>query len=215
MPGAIGEHLGGMGIAERRAREKDELRQKILDAATELFLKNGYESVTMRGIADRIEYAPSTIYLHFKNKIEIVAAICQETFETLIERLEETENQGLGPIDSLKAGMRCYIQFGLDHPRQYQLVFGDANAAEVSATIESIQLGEQALAFLARALVRCQEAGLFPATDAGADAIVVWSQMHGTTAILINDYGRYEFPWPPREAVIERSIDLIVRGLRG
>lgn len=202
-----------MGIAERRAREKDALRHKILQAATELFLKNGYDSVTMRGIADRIEYSASTIYLYFKNKTEIVGAICVETFETLIERLEAIEEQNLPPIEALTAGIRCYIQFGLDHPHQYQLVFGDVTPDEFTESAESNQLGRQALEHLGRAIARCQQAGLFPPSDPFSDAIVVWSQMHGTTSILINDHGKYNFPWPSQEALINRSIDLIVRGL--
>ena len=66
---------------------------------------------------------------------------------------------------------------------------------------------------LGRAIARCQHAGLFPPSDPVSDAIVVWSQMHGTTSILINDHGKYNFPWPSREALIQRSLDLIVRGL--
>jgi AcrR family transcriptional regulator len=203
-----------MGISERRAREKDALRQKILQAAAELFLLNGYDSVTMRGIADRIEYSASTIYLYFKNKTEIVAAICIETFETLIDRLDAIEKQQLPPIEGLVAGIRCYIQFGLEHPHQYQLVFGDTTPDEFSAQEEPALLGFQALEYLGRGIARCQQAGLLPPSDPISDAIVVWSQMHGTTSVLINDHGKHNFPWPSQQALIQRSIDIIVRGLQ-
>lgn len=202
-----------MGIAERRAREKDQLRHKILEAAVELFVQNGFESVTMRGIADRIEYSASTIYLYFKNKTEIVGAICSETFETLIERLDEIEKRGLAPLDQFVAGLRCYIAFGLEHPHQYLLVFNNATPEGCADMEEPNRLGLQALEYLGRCIARCQDAGVFQPSDPFNDAIAVWMQLHGTTSILINDHGKYNFPWPSKESLIDRNIDLIVRGL--
>lgn len=203
-----------MGIAERRAREKDALRQKILDAAIELFLQNGFESVTMRGIADRIEYSASTIYLYFKNKTEIVGAICSETFETLIERLEEIDGRGLPPLEGFLAGVRCYIDFGLEHPHQYQLVFGGGTPDEFTSLEEPNRLGMEALEFLARCIQRCQDAGVFQPGNASADSVAVWMQLHGVTSILINDHGKYKLHWPSQEYLIDRSLALVVRGLR-
>ncbi|MBZ2178785.1 MAG: TetR/AcrR family transcriptional regulator [Acidobacteriota bacterium] len=203
-----------MGTAERRAREKDALRQKILQVATELFLHDGFDSVTMRAIADRIEYAPSTIYLYFKNKTEIVDAICVETFEILIDRLHQIEQQALPPDASLAAGIRCYIEFGIEYPHQYRLVFGNVPSDDFTESAESNLLGRQALEHLVRIIAIGQQAGLFPTTtDPAADALTVWSHMHGTTCILINDHGRYNFPWPSKESMIERSVDLITKAL--
>jgi AcrR family transcriptional regulator len=203
-----------MGIAERRAREKDELRHKILGAAIELILQNGFEAVTMRAIADRIEYSASTIYLYFKNKTEIMAAICTDAFETLIERLDEIEARGLPPLEQFTLGIRCYIDFGLENPHQYQLVFGATTPEDFQALDGPGELGLQALQNLGRCIGRCQEAGIFQVSDVYTDAIAVWMQLHGTTMILINDHGRYKMPWPPQDALIARSVELIVRGLR-
>ena len=62
-----------MGIKERRERQKEHLREEILEAARELFLKEGVENVSMRAIAKRIEYSPTTIYLYFKDKWDSVS----------------------------------------------------------------------------------------------------------------------------------------------
>ncbi|MFN8686825.1 MAG: TetR/AcrR family transcriptional regulator [Acidobacteriota bacterium] len=204
-----------MGTSERRAREKDALRQKILQAATELFLKDGFDSVTMRAIADRIEYAPSTIYLYFKNKIEIVDAICVETFEVLIDRLHQIEQKFPSPGAPLAAGIRCYIEFGIEYPHQYRLVFGNVASDSFTESAESNLLGRQALEHLVSIIAGGQQAGHFPATtDPASDALIVWSHIHGTTSILINDHGRYNLPWPSIEFMIQRSIDLITKGLQ-
>ncbi len=65
-----------MGTKERRERERRELRKKILDAARELFVEQGYDAVTMRKIAQAIEYSPTAIYLHFKDKMAVMRALC-------------------------------------------------------------------------------------------------------------------------------------------
>ena len=72
-----------MGITERREREKQEVRQRILDAARELFVKDGYEAVTMRKVADAIEYSPTALYLHFKDKESLMRELCHGDFLSL------------------------------------------------------------------------------------------------------------------------------------
>ena len=81
-----------MGIKERRAREKEQLRQQILSAARELFVNEGYEKVSMRKIANKIEYSPTTIYLHFKDKADLLDFVCQETLLNLLNTLEELKS---------------------------------------------------------------------------------------------------------------------------
>ena len=55
-----------MGVTERKERERQEMRQRILDAAQQVFVEEGYEKASIRNIAERIEYSPATIYLYFK-----------------------------------------------------------------------------------------------------------------------------------------------------
>ena len=73
-----------MGITERREREREEVRRKILDAARELFATEGYAAVTMRKIAEAIEYSPTAIYGHFEDKDDLVHALCHEDFARLL-----------------------------------------------------------------------------------------------------------------------------------
>ncbi|HZH04283.1 MAG TPA: helix-turn-helix domain-containing protein, partial [Myxococcaceae bacterium] len=69
-----------MGSKERRDREREELRKKILDAARELFARDGYEAVTMRKLAQKIEYSPTALYLHFKDKVALMRELCATDF---------------------------------------------------------------------------------------------------------------------------------------
>src|SRR5438874_1367073 len=108
-----------MGVKERRVREKEILRQEILDAARELFAKEGYENVSMRKVAEKIEYSPTTIYLYFESKADLLYYICEETFSRLLKKLESLGEESSDPLVCLRKGMRAYIEFGLKHPNHY------------------------------------------------------------------------------------------------
>ncbi|HEY6844272.1 MAG TPA: helix-turn-helix domain-containing protein, partial [Thermoanaerobaculia bacterium] len=82
-----------MGTKERREREREEVRTLILDTAREMFATEGYEAVTMRRIADRIEYSPTAIYLHFQDKRDLVFQVCEETFARLVGELTSLESE--------------------------------------------------------------------------------------------------------------------------
>src|SRR5215472_157963 len=112
-----------LGVKERKARQKKFLRQEILDAASELFVKEGYENVSMRRIADKIEYSPTTIYLYFEDKASLLFAVCEETFAKLAKRMESITRQNDDPITALKRGCRAYVEFGLKYPNHYRVTF--------------------------------------------------------------------------------------------
>src|SRR5260370_797348 len=107
-----------MGIKERHLAQKEHVRRSILDAAAELFVKEGYDKVSMRRIAEKIDYSPMSIYLYFRDKAELLDTICEGTFEKLIKhkQLARPEDHPGDPIGYLKAGLRAYIDFGLHHP---------------------------------------------------------------------------------------------------
>src|SRR5216684_1275863 len=112
-----------MGITERRARQKTLLRQQILDAARDLLVREGYEKLSMRRVAARIDYSPTAIYLHFKDKQDLVSSLCDETFARLIRELETLPDEFPDPLARLRKGMERYISFGLKHPDHYLPTF--------------------------------------------------------------------------------------------
>src|ERR1700746_367957 len=100
-----------MGSKQRRVREKEGIREEILDAARTLFVKEGYEHVSIRKIAEKIEYAPGTIYLYSGDKAEIRARLCEETFSTLAQRMQAINADPSNPLEGLRRALRTYIQF--------------------------------------------------------------------------------------------------------
>jgi len=201
-----------MGVRERRAREKRFLRQEILDAASELFVKEGFENVSMRRIADRIEYSPTTIYLYFKDKAELLESICQETFSKLIERLSKILEQPGDPIERLKRGLLAYVEFGLQNPHHYRSTFMTPLPDEVDHQkyVKPEAAGIQAFDFLRRSVYDCIAAGKFKVKDAELASQTLWAGIHGVTSLLIT---HAHFPWVGKEKVIRGMLDTLVAGL--
>jgi AcrR family transcriptional regulator len=204
-----------MGIAERRAREKEELRRKILDAASELFVEEGFANVSMRRIAEKIEYAPSTIYLYFEDKHALTAAICYETFEKLNERIDAITARPLPGIEKLRRCLLEYIRFGISHPNHYTVAFllpekqyPNAGQCKVDSIL---QAGLQSLGRLREGLRLSMEAGLIRQEDLDACTQSVWMLIHGVTSLLVTT-GR-TFPFGDHEVLINSAVDKILRGL--
>src|SRR5271157_251081 len=107
-----------MGVKERREREKSETRDKILDAARELFVTEGYEGVSMRRVAEMIEYSPTAIYVHFADKQELFHELCQQDYARLAEVFQSSE-MASDPIARLKQIGELYAQFRVRYPNHY------------------------------------------------------------------------------------------------
>src|SRR5512143_3975970 len=100
-----------MGVKERREREKLETRDKILDAARELFITRGYEGVSMRKVAEKIEYSPTAIYVHFADKEDLFHQLCQEDFARLAAVFHGA-GMPSDPVERIQQIGRVYVQFG-------------------------------------------------------------------------------------------------------
>ncbi len=204
-----------MGVAERRAREKDDLKKKILNAAAELFVEEGYESVSMRKIAERIEYAPSTIYLHFRDKADLVGSLCTTTFAELEQRLEEIVEQGLAPLERLRKSLRAYIDFGLEHPSHYAFVFSTPSSAlqGVAAAGQGPlwACGMGSFERLRMGMQECMATGAIREADVELVSQSTWLMMHGVTMGLVFES---DFPFLDRGKLIEHTLDRIINSLR-
>jgi AcrR family transcriptional regulator len=198
-----------LGIAERRTRERSSLRQHILDEATALFVEQGYHAVSMRKLAERIEYSPTTIYLHFRDKAELFNAICEETFRGLKAQLVEIAARGGDPVERLRDGLRTYASFGLAHPQHYIVTFvlgpGEATGAEFRGSV-----GEQAFQHLRDGVTACVASGAFRPCDVETVAQSLWAAVHGVVSLLIQNCG---FPFVDSAVLVDTTIDSLIEGL--
>jgi AcrR family transcriptional regulator len=202
-----------MGIAERRTRHKASLRNEILDAARALFVEEGYEGVSMRKVAQRIEYSPTTIYLHFKDKGELFQAICDEMFAKLSRKLEaqakKAANERADPVESLREGLRTYAMFALKNPEHYTVTFMLPRGHVVPFDGST---GQQAFDFLRGGVTACVESGAFRPIDIEVTAQSLWAAVHGVVALFIAKCDR--FPFVKVDRLVDETIDTMIRGLR-
>jgi AcrR family transcriptional regulator len=215
-----------MGTKERREREKKNLRQGILDAARQLFLRNGYENVSMRQIAKKIEYSPTTIYLYFKNKSELFHSLCEEAFAKLEKELDgivkldgdPARFAGKGmeastdPVWCLRKGAEAYIRFGLHYPHHYWLLFLTPHPEDKDPEFQfKGSAGERSFRYLLEIISQGIEQGKFLKSDPTMLAQASWAVMHGITSLLIT---QMDFPWVDKEGLIQSVVETLVRGVK-
>jgi len=202
-----------MGSKQRREREKEALRQDILDAARELFVKEGYENVSMRRVAEKIEYSPTTIYLYFEDKASLLYAICEETFAKLAKRMEAITREGDDPIEGLRRGCRAYVDFGLKNPNHYKLTFINhpQHPGDDKRHLREESMGMKAYGNMRAGVEACIKAKKFRETDVEAVTQMMWAGGHGITSLLIS---MPDFPWVKKTGLIDLMIDTLIKGLR-
>lgn len=205
-----------MGIEQRRQRERDEVREKILDTARQLFIECGYEGVTMRKIAERIEYSPTTIYLYFADKEMLFREMCSADFRSLAATFQSAALID-NPVERLKAVARAYIRFGIEHPNHYRLMFMTPPPVmpDEEALAHKGNPTEDAYAFLVSIVTSAIEAGVFRPEyqDHQLVAQTLWAATHGVISLEIAQGYQSWAGWAPFEHRAEAMVDGILRGL--
>jgi AcrR family transcriptional regulator len=190
----------------RRSQYRKELRTLILDTARELFVGEGFESFSMRKLADRVGYSPAALYQHFASKEAIFDALVDQSFSALLaaQSTAAVPASDVGPVESLRRGLRGYVQFGLEHPNEYRLAFlmPPSNTRPQSAVT--------AFDSLRRRVLACIEAGALRPVDAELAAQTLWAEVHGITSLLIV---KPSFPWVQTDTLIEQVIQNAIQGI--
>jgi AcrR family transcriptional regulator len=176
-----------LGITERKVREKEELRQTIIEAALKIFVNEGYEKTSIRSIADSIEYSAGTIYLHFKDKDELLFAVHEVAFKQFFEKMAPliliTE-----PRERLLQMGQVYLRFAIENPELYGLMFMDKapmNCLEI--TDDAWVSGQMAHNLLKSTVAQCFENEGHNEFEIDILTITVWSYIHGLSSLTIRD----------------------------
>jgi len=198
-----------MTIAARKQREKEEMRQLILDGAREVFLEKGYHHTSLRTIAERIDYSPGTIYLYFKDKDEIFHALHEEGFYRMLTQMQPLQHV-TDPFERLKAMGRVYMQFARDNKDFYDLMFIMASPIEHEKDHDKWAMGESTLGYLKEVLRDCQQQGRFQGQDIEYLSFFVWSAMHGMCALYCR--GRCQaFPELDENDLMEKGYEIFIK----
>lgn len=171
-----------MGITDRKEREKQEMRKLIINAAMEMFVKDGFDKTSIRNIADKIEYSPATIYLYYKDKDELLYEVQGQAFLELYTAFAK-DVTATDPLERLKQLLRSYITFGFEHPDLYDLMF--ILRSPMNAVENDWPNCDQAYNYLTDTLDKCIDQLRYD--NAKVAALSIWALGHGLISLFIRE----------------------------
>ncbi len=172
-----------MGSKERQDRERSAVRAAILTAARDLFVAEGFANVSIRKIAERIEYSPAAIYSYFPGKDDIFFALATEGFTLLDDTIRDAAGAP-DPIDDLKNCWWAFYRFSKEHREYFHLMFVDRSVPAITEQWQGFTLLEQMMARVAARVQRSIDAGRLPASlDPLVALHVLWAAMTGPAVL--------------------------------
>jgi len=167
-----------MGTADRKEREKAELKELILKTAKEILLIDGQEGLSIRKIATKIEYSPATIYLYFKDKDEILHELMEMGFKYMGSYMQHI--QDTNPVNRIFLTGEAYIKFGLENKDWYELMFNSIKP--INHIINCGSDWNEGLNMFSFLIKNCEEAikqTNLKNVEANILALQLWSSVHG------------------------------------
>jgi AcrR family transcriptional regulator len=174
------------------------LRIQILDAAREIVVREGFDALSMRKIAEVVGYSPASLYLHFASRDAIAHALCAEGHAQLLESLHAHDGV-VEPVERLRAMAHAYVTFGQTHPTVYRLIFMQNPAYTDAAFNDVASAGETALSMLTRTLALVRH----PA----ARAETLWAALHGIVSLSLTASTAFT---TPTATLIDETLDLFL-----
>ncbi len=201
---------GGMKKSKRRNRNREQMRRRILDAAKLLFVKEGYDNVSMRRIGAAIEYSPAAIYRYFNNKREILSVLRNEGFRQFIAGQKERMRTYSDPVQRLREGGRGYIRFAMEEPDYYHLMFS-TDTDEVDLEGEWAESSLASFKLFRQMVQECLDTGCFGAVDLEPAVFAFWSGVHGLAELIHT--GRFGIlsEGPDSDKLIDSILDFNLR----
>src|SRR4051794_19999004 len=189
---------------QRRDREKVELRQAILRAAGELLVEVGHERFSLRQVAERVGYSATTIYLHFKDRDDLLFAVVDEAFDDFLSATRAAVARSDDPESRLRELGRVYIRFGLEHPTQYRLMFMERTGYLLGHRPRSEEPRIDSFGILRQTVQAAIDAGVLRPGDAELYSQTLWALVHGVVSLAIG------MPLDPAgvPALTESALDL-------
>jgi AcrR family transcriptional regulator len=204
-----------MGIKERQERDREAVRRAILDAARALFVAEGFHNVSIRKIAERIEYSPAAIYSYFPSKDDIFFALAEEGFRLLGNPSADGRREvldGLEPLQRIRAVIWRVYEFSRQHPEYFALMFLDRSVPRISKEYERFAFARESKRHVIAELQRCVEAGVFPASVKPTVALrVLMAGLLGIAALSLSDRLA---PGEDPDLLASDALDTAIAGLR-
>lgn len=205
-----------MGSPDRRARHREETRAMILSAARELAASDGYEAITVRRIAERIEYTPAALYRHYPSKSEILAALMAADYDALARELY-AHADAPDPIERIRRGGRVYVEFAVADLDRYRMMFLSPLELEEAHLGRAVREspGDAAYSFFRTAVQQAVASLRFrpELTDVDIVTQIIWGGLHGIVALHAARTHDTNIGWRPVRQSAALLVDSMLRGL--
>jgi len=194
----------------RKAKGDGHLRRaEILQAAERIFLRDGYQGATIRKIADEVGVSSTALYMHFRDKDDILLEICAGAVGVLLAQNTEIASRPIAASTRVRLILESYMRFGLDNPNTYWLTFcSSAEENSAGAHTVAFELGESCFERFKSVLSDIAQEGKLR-SDVDIAAQLLWAACHGLIALRI---GRPNFGWSPDEQLMETMLDSLFKG---
>ena len=193
-----------MGIQERKDRERESMRGAILEAAMSLYLEKGIENLSIRNIAEKIEFSPATIYLYYKDKDEIFFELYNLAFGKFLAEQQKLVSI-TDPYERLYTGCKQYIDWALANPKLYDLMFILQVPMDVIAEEDCVDIGLRSFDILQQTVAECIETSRIKIKDTQLASMMIWNMLHGIVSLIIKR--RVLVPQEAEKAMIEAMLD--------
>ena len=198
-----------MTLPKRRERYRSELRAETLSAARKLIQEEGYQGLTIRELAKRMECSPMALYSYFADKQALLTALALEGFEKVAKRFESTVHRD--PLTALRKILLDYIAYAEENPNEYRILFLSVETlGELKLSREDLQERNPAFRALFKCVEACVKVGVLQG-DAFAVSTVLWTAAHGAAALLIT---ARNFPFGSRRLYAEEVVATILSGVQ-
>lgn len=184
----------GSKTIQRRLREKAILKESILDAARNLLVKDGYAAISIRAVADAIEYSPATLYLHFTDREAILTALAMEGFNSLADRMKAATEANV--FDRMVSQGLQYLDFAVQNPRLYELMFISRDLTLFASEGDAVPDGPECFQILHEAVAEAQTVNVLRSDlPVPVLAYSIWGTVHGMASLAVSD----RLDWLPKE----------------
>lgn len=205
------EATSAVNRSARKPRgEGHERRAEILEAAERIFVEQGYDGATIRKIADEVGLSSTALYMHFRDKSEILAEICRGAFARLTAATAEVRNEDGAPQARLRRMLIGYAACGFDNPNAYRLIYMTRpEEARMGVETAAREVGTAVYRDFQLVVDEAEAAGLLR-YDARTTAQALWTGTHGVVSLLIT---KPYFDWADRETLLAATLDALFEGL--
>ncbi len=198
-----------MTLQKRKERYRSELRAETLSAARKLIQEEGYQGLTIRKLAQRMECSPMALYSYFADKQALLTALALEGYEKVAKRFDSAVHRD--PLNAVRKILLDYIAYAEENPNEYRILFLSVETlGEIELSREDLQERNPAFGALFKRVEACIKAGVLQG-EAFAVSTVLWTAAHGAASLLIT---AQKFPFGSRRRYADEVVATIVSGVQ-